>query len=73
MIRICGNTHMIFRVVSKYKNVFCTNVNTLMEENARVEHAPSNVLVNHLADGDVVDNRSNITRRTVAVMVNKAT
>jgi hypothetical protein len=30
-------------------------VNTLMEENARIEHTPSTVLVGRLVDGDVVD------------------
>jgi len=33
----------------------CIYVNTLMEDNARVEHTPSTVLFGRLVDGDVVD------------------
>jgi hypothetical protein len=33
----------------------CIYVNTLMEENARIEHTPSTVMVGRLVDGDVVD------------------
>jgi len=35
-----------------------------MEENTRVEHTPSTVLVGHLVDGDVVDSCFDVTQVT---------
>jgi NAD(P)H-nitrite reductase large subunit len=44
--------------------MLCTYVNTLMEENARVEHTSSTVLVSHLADSDVVNSCFDVTQGT---------